>query len=278
MNHWQSGFVSPRGFKQRYTRTGGDHPALVLAHGFSDDGLCWSSLAQALESEWDVVMVDARGHGYSELPDDGSGVGPVEQADDLAAAIKALGLARPCVVGHSMGAITALMLAARYPDLPRAIVLEDPPPWWNAPPLATVFDENWKAEVRAWLTGMRSAPRENALARVRKESPNWPEVDLGPWADAKLRFNMGFLDRPRPAEIDWPQTLGRVRAPTLLVASDPSKGGLVGVDDAARLRVLVPHTVVKRIADAGHSIHRDQSAAFLAEITQFFVLAGAADA
>ena len=274
MMKWRSGLISPRGFKQHYTRTGGDHPALVLAHGFSDDGLCWSSLARALEAEWDVVMVDARGHGLSELPDDGSGVGPVEQADDLAAAINALGLAKPCVLGHSMGAITALMLAARYPDLPRAVALEDPPPWWNAPVSTLAYDESWKANVRAWLMGTKTAPREEVLARVRAESPNWPEVDLDPWVDAKLRFNLAFLDRPRPVDVDWAVDLGRLTAPTMLITSDQAKGGIVGPDDAERLQRLVPHVLVKRISDAGHSIHRDQSGAFLAAITAFFGASG----
>lgn len=270
MSNWKSGFVSPRGFRQYYTRTGGAHPALVLAHGFSDDGLCWSSLAGALEADWDVVMVDARGHGRSELPEDGSETGPIAQADDLAAAISALGLEKPCVVGHSMGAITALVLAARYPALPRAVALEDPPTWWNAPLSTLAFDESWKANVRAWLTGTKTAPRDQVLARVRAESPNWPEVDLEPWAESKVRFNLAFLDRPRPVDIDWSATLAQIRAPILLITSDPAKGGIVGPDDVERLRRLVPHLVVTRIPDAGHSIHRDQSAAFLAAITHFF--------
>ncbi len=268
--NWQSGFVSPRGFRQHYTRTGGTHPPLVLAHGFSDDGLCWSSLAGALESEWDVIMLDARGHGRSELPDDGSDSGPLAQADDLAAAITALGLERPCVVGHSMGAISTLMLAAQYPDLPRAIALEDPPPWWIAPLSTLAYGESWKANVRAWLTATKNAPREDVLARVRAESPKWPEADLGPWADSKMSFNMAFLDRPRPVDVDWPATLGRVRAPTLLITSDQDKGGIVSPEDAARLQRLVPHAVVKHIAYAGHSVHRDQFATFLATITAFF--------
>lgn len=274
MTNWESGYVSPRGFRQFYTRTGGAHPALVLAHGFSDDGPCWTSLARALEGEWDVVMIDARGHGRSELPEDGSETGPNAQADDLAAAIKALDLERPCVVGHSMGAITALVLAARYPDLPRAVALEDPPPWWNAPLSTLAYDDSWKANVRAWLTGAKTSPRDEVLARVRAESPNWPEVDLVPWAESKVRFNMAFLDRPRPVDIDWAPTLGQVRAPILLIASDQAKGGIVGPDDADRLQRLIPHLVVKRISDAGHSIHRDQSSAFLAAITAFFGASG----
>ena len=74
-------------------------------------------------------MVDARGHGHSDAPE--RGYGPAEQAEDLAGVIAALGLERPAVLGHSMGAATALVLAGTYPDVPGAILLEDPPAWWT---------------------------------------------------------------------------------------------------------------------------------------------------
>ena len=56
------------GLKLHYTRTGGAKPPVVLAHGFSDDGLCWTPVAEALAADYDVVMVDARGHGRSAAP------------------------------------------------------------------------------------------------------------------------------------------------------------------------------------------------------------------
>src|SRR3954466_9973810 len=69
MAHWQSGDLEANGIRLHYTRTGGAKPPLVLTHGFSDDGLCWTPVAVALEAEYDVIMVDARGHGRSEGPE-----------------------------------------------------------------------------------------------------------------------------------------------------------------------------------------------------------------
>src|ERR671929_241966 len=126
MASWHSGDVRANGIRLHYTRTGGTGPAVVLAHGFSDDGLCWTPVAEALAREYDVVMVDARGHGRSDAPE--RGYGSAEQAADLAGAIAALGLRRPAVLGHSMGAATTLVMAGTYPGVPRAIPLEDPPP------------------------------------------------------------------------------------------------------------------------------------------------------
>ncbi|NIP93298.1 MAG: alpha/beta hydrolase, partial [Akkermansiaceae bacterium] len=62
-----------------------------------------------------AVSVDLRGHGDSDKPE---GAYPIEQfADDTAFVIEQLGLDRPIAVGHSMGGVTVLSLAARHPDL-----------------------------------------------------------------------------------------------------------------------------------------------------------------
>jgi pimeloyl-ACP methyl ester carboxylesterase len=42
MESWQQGNIGTGGLRLHYTRTGGAKPPVVLAHGFSDDGLCWT--------------------------------------------------------------------------------------------------------------------------------------------------------------------------------------------------------------------------------------------
>jgi N-formylmaleamate deformylase len=84
---------------------------VVLAHGFSEDGLVWTALAEVLEVTYDVIMPDARDHGQSDPAE--TGLGTVELASDLRGIISALGLIRPAVLGHSMGGMTALRAAAR---------------------------------------------------------------------------------------------------------------------------------------------------------------------
>jgi len=68
MAAWQSGDIVVNGLTLHYTRTGGTKPPVVLAHGFSDDGLCWMPVAEALAADYDIVMVYARGHGRSCAP------------------------------------------------------------------------------------------------------------------------------------------------------------------------------------------------------------------
>jgi len=126
MTAWSKGDIQANGITIHYYRTDGNNkPPILLLHGFTDSGLCWPRVAHDLEGSYDVTMTDARGHGHS--GDSAADFSLALLADDAAAVIGALNLEKPYVLGHSMGAMTAATVAATYPDLVRAIVLEDPP-------------------------------------------------------------------------------------------------------------------------------------------------------
>ena len=121
---WTDGYVQANGIRIHYWRTGGDKPVLVLAHGSSDDGLCWTNLAREFQKDFDIVMFDARGHGLSDPPTPSDA--PDVQVEDLAGLIKELKLNKPILMGHSMGSASVANFAAKYPDVPLAVILEDP--------------------------------------------------------------------------------------------------------------------------------------------------------
>jgi N-formylmaleamate deformylase len=268
MTDWQSAFIAANGIRLHYTRTGGDKPPVVLAHGFSDDGLCWTPVAEVLAAEYDVIMVDARGHGRSDGP--ASGYTQEDHAADVAGVIEGLGLSRPAVLGHSMGAATALMLAGKYPALPGAILLEDPPAWWMGPPPT---DETTDAERRVRMhdriIGLKRKTGEELIAGQRQESPSWSEAELGPWANAKLRFSLHVLNRSLVISPDWAQTVQRITCPVLLITADPERGAIVTKESAAALQTLAPQTQVVHIPGAGHNIRREQFARYLDAIRPF---------
>jgi N-formylmaleamate deformylase len=262
---WESNTVEVDGLKLHYTRTGGDHPALVLAHGFSDDGLCWAPVADALQADYDIIMVDSRGHGRSDGPE--SGYSQPELANDLAGVIKALGLKKPMVLGHSMGAATALGLAAQHPDLPGAILLEDPPAGWmqtGASPSA-----EWLSRTRASITSLKRKTRDELIAQQRAQSPGWSEAELGPWADSKLRLSFNVLNRTSVSPTDWAQSLGNITCPTLLITADIDQGAIVSPAAAVALKELIPQLEVVHIPDAGHSIRRDQFLQYVQVVRTF---------
>src|SRR3989440_12033128 len=64
--HWSEGDVFANGIRHHYYRTGGEKPALLLLHGFNEYGLTWLRVAKELEQDYDIIMVDASGHGSSD--------------------------------------------------------------------------------------------------------------------------------------------------------------------------------------------------------------------
>jgi pimeloyl-ACP methyl ester carboxylesterase len=269
MTGWHSGSVEVKGLRLHFTRTGGDKPPLVLAHGVTDDGLCWTPVAAALAPEFDVVMVDARGHGRSDPAADGYAL--TSLADDLAALVEALGLRQPAILGHSLGAATALGLAGARPELPGSILLEDPPAWWTARATTAVAGER-ATELRGRASRLRAMKRDELIAEQRLSQPGWSEAELEPWAAAKQWFDPNVtqvFDPAYAADVDWPMLLRRITCPALLLTGDSALGAIVSADDADALRELVPQLAVAHVPAAGHSIRRDQFAAYLESVRAF---------
>ena len=266
MTDWQSSKIKTNGIHIHYTRTGGDKPALVLAHGFSDDGLCWTPVAEALAGEYDIVLTDARGHGRSDAPD--AGYSPVDMAADLAGVITGLGLEKPAILGHSMGGATTLVLAGTQPDLPGAILIEDA----GGRNIAAGEDPAVQEHIRQMqerTTTLKSKSREELIEYARTDTPTWPEAELGPWADAKLRFNLRAMNRLGASVVDWEEMLGRITCPALLITADPELGAMVTEEGADRLQALIPQLQVVRMAGAGHNVRREQFAAYMEAVRTF---------
>jgi pimeloyl-ACP methyl ester carboxylesterase len=95
----------------------------VLAHGLASNSRIWDDVAARLADRFHVVALDQRGHGLSDRPSDGYQFDKV--AGDLHGVVEALGLGRSTIVGHSWGGNVALVYAATYPELTRALVLVD---------------------------------------------------------------------------------------------------------------------------------------------------------
>src|SRR5450631_537721 len=109
MSNWTTAICEANGIDIHYLRTGGAKPPLVLLHGLTGSGACWSPLARTLEAEFDVVMPDARGHGNSSTPLNSYRY--EDHARDVVGLIQGLGLAAPILLGHSMGGMTAAVVA-----------------------------------------------------------------------------------------------------------------------------------------------------------------------
>jgi len=263
-----SGDISVNGLKIHYSRTGGDKPAMVLLHGITDSGQCWPRLVQHLGDTFDMVMVDARGHGLSDAPD--SGYGFQEQAADVVGVVESLKLDRPILVGHSMGAMTAIQAAATSPGLMRALILEDPP--FQASEQISIEDsKTWYEESQKRINKEMGQTIAELIAERRDQSPNWSQDDLIPWAESKRLVSPNIADIAFSLNLPWRLLLGRITCPILLLTADPSAGAIVTsalADEAASLWI---DGQIVYIQDAGHNIRRDQFEKYLAIVSDFLV-------
>lgn len=264
MSAWNTGDIVVNGVRFHYTRTGGAKPPVVLAHGFSDAGLCWTPVAQALEADYDLIMMDARGHGLSDAPETGYTL--TDMAGDLRGIITGLGLTRPAVIGHSMGGGITLAFAGLYPDVPGAIILED-----AAALNAADFPhrrENNENPAQAMIARFSNKTRAELIAEIRA-SMAWPEAELGPWADAKLQFNPRAAQFHPTIGITWSELLPRITCPALLITADLDRGAIVRPDIAAAMQRQMPQLQVAHIPGAGHNIRREQFDRFVTVVRAF---------
>jgi pimeloyl-ACP methyl ester carboxylesterase len=239
----------------------GDGPAAVLLHGFGDDGACWSAVAADLVADGcTVVAPDAIGHGRSPLPDD-EPFTALRRAADTVALTEQLGLAPALLVGHSMGALTAMLVAADRPDLVRAVVLEDPP--LPDGPFDPIADETNPLEP--WIADLQSLDEPALRARCRAENPGWSEAEVIPWAPSKLALDRRVFRPPhtwlgRP----WREVIAAIGRPLVLVTGEQERGAAVGAEARAWFRETGRHLV--EAEGAGHNVRRERPDAFDAAI------------
>jgi N-formylmaleamate deformylase len=261
--HWTEGDVLTNGIRMHYYRTGGVKPALILAHGFSDNGLCWTPVARVLQADFDVIMIDARNHGKSEAPSTPGGARA--QGDDLAGLILALGLKQPAVMGHSMGGGATLNAVANHPGLIRRAILEDSGP--NDPRPAPTPEE--RRQRTGWAEELKTKTREEIIAIGRKQSPLWSEEEMGPWAESKMQMNLNAANQIGGAGEPWREVFARVTCPMLILRSDNDKGSGVTPANAAEAERLFPLVRSVYIPGAGHNIRRENYPAFMAAVKAF---------
>lgn len=145
-----------------YEQEGSAEPPLVFVHGWCCDHSFFKPQFDHFKASHTVAALDLRGCGKSDRPTDGYDLPSL--ADDVAWLCDELGISRPIVVGHSLGGMIAIELAARHPSVPLAVVAVDPGPINPLPETQRVF-EGFAAQLdgpageavrRAWVEAIRT--------------------------------------------------------------------------------------------------------------------------
>lgn len=261
--------VDVAGGRLRIVSFGTGHRPALAVHGITANAMCWQAVARALPADWTLHAVDLRGRGHSAaLP---GPFGFEAHAADLRQAVLALGLDRPALIGHSLGAYIALLAADAYPGTFGPIVLIDgglpspvpaggdldallaaslgpamhrlaetyPTPeayveFWRAHPAMTAWTSDVEEYVRYDLTGEPGALR----SRVNPEAVR-----------ADGRELLTGYDRISAALRRLPRATPVLRAPAGMFGQPP---GLLPEELVAYWQREVPDLRVTTIPDTNH--------------------------
>jgi len=116
-----SRFITVNGNAVHYTKRGGG-PPLVLVHGFAGSTYTWRDLAPLLLDDYTVYALDLLGFGLTDKPSDG-GYDMASQAGLLLGFMRAVGLSRATLIGHSMGGVVVAFAAVKAPSMVDRLVI-----------------------------------------------------------------------------------------------------------------------------------------------------------
>jgi N-formylmaleamate deformylase len=277
--HWSEDDVFANGIRHHYYRTGGEKPALLLLHGFNEYGLTWLRVAKELEQDYDIIMVDARGHGRS----DGiaSGFSSNLLVEDAAGVISALKLDRPRIIGLSQGGSTVLRLAATYPELVHSFIFEG---WGDESKLGEfAHSEGYRAWFNTWLAWLEQLKTMSHQERMVSALPQllpttggslWPEDEYVPMVEGYAQFDLDLArysikllvntDKDDPVEL-----LQRVTCPALIMKhawAFPAPGTQPAVREVPSEQ---PNIRIVYFENTGHLIRRVAFEQYMSLVHEF---------
>ncbi len=256
------------GLALSYLRWGeAGRPELVLLHGGGLDATDWREVAPVVASAgWRVTAPDLRGCGESDWDPDAR-YGVEQTLTDLDELFEHLGLDSFVLAGHSLGAVTACVYAARRPERVRACLMEDGGPADHTRPSSLanptiVFDSRQHAGAALAKSLPRGVPPwvfESRFRTLDGGRLTWRSDIPG-----RVRWAAGGGEPLIPGL--WPYVKA-IRCPTLLVRGADSP--LFKLEHAERMTAVNPLIRLVTIPEAGHLVHCEQPEAFTAVLLDF---------
>lgn len=273
----QTAFVSDR----LSVEVVGSGPDVILIPGFASSREVWRAEAERLKATHRVHLVQLAGFaGEPWAHGDGPFVEPA--VEELARYIRAGGLERPAIIGHSMGGMSAVMLAQRHPELVGKVMSVDSLPFFSAlfGPTATVESARpFAAQAAAGIiaadeAGFRAGQERSAVGYSRTPATRTAMVE---WSMASDRRAMASAIS-EVMTTDLRPGLAAMTTPVWAVyAADADGGAPTAMADALWTReyATLPGVRMVRVDDSRHFIMADQPERFAATVDQFLSDGGA---
>jgi pimeloyl-ACP methyl ester carboxylesterase len=235
-----------------YAENEGPRPPLLLLHGATLWWRYFLPVLTQLSLRWHTMAPDLRGHGHSGRVADGYRI--EDFAEDCLALMRSF-LSEPAVLlGHSLGGLVAIQLAAQHPELVRALVLEDPP--LHGERDSTLAQNSRFVFFRDLAAS--GLPLRDLMGRLAHSSPDRDASWLR-WKARSLSLldpetlNMEF-DGRMAQNFDLQALLPLVGCPVLLLRGDPAQGGRITDEDEAAALSTLKDAAVVRFPGVGHPI------------------------
>lgn len=278
-------FVDADGVRLAVRDYGGEGQPLVFVHGGPGPNLAlWDAFARRMAPVFRCVAYDQRGHGRSVDADD---YAYAALAADIRAIVEEIGLAGPVVVGHSWGALVALVYAATYPGRCAGVIGVDglitggPLRAMSAGDWAWLEDQLRANPVYRRTLGWIGTPADLAefVAWLREALPAHApgysaeiflrDVVAGPGGLLRHRHTAGSLlalNRAAAAAAAPPvATYGRIRCPALLVMGTR---GMFPAAEVERVRARYPRLRVAWV-EGGHVLQEERPEELAALVADF---------
>ncbi|PTQ66840.1 alpha/beta fold hydrolase [Celeribacter persicus] len=233
-----------------------DDIPLICIHGSWDDHRSWDGLAKGL-TDRPLLRYDRRGHSQSSAPE---GQGRLsEDVADVIALLDHLDIETAHVVGHSYGANVSIVLASRYPDRVRSLVLLEPPVFG----LLTDENEALKREAGGLMKQAAALIEEGHIeegAKLFIEQVAFGENAWHKVFDAEARATIlanahTWLDQFRDPDrlAVNVSALSGFPGQITLMTGDATLPAYTAV--IQQISERLPNAVIRRIGGAGHGMH-----------------------